>query len=142
MHLNTIDTLAVRFEADAEALFRSLDTLEARLDALRAGSTQTLPAMQDIGLQLNITADEAISRALQGAGDTLKAAVLSHEAQFSSALQTAGQAMASALQGAVDRLSSSISITVPVTISGQRVATATAATLNQRAKTRGYVALS
>jgi len=135
----TIDTLAVRFEADAQALFQSLDTLEMRLSALREGRVHTLPAMSDISMQLTVTADEAISRALQGAGETLKNAVLSHEAQFSAALQSAQQAMAAALQSAVSRLTDSIQITVPVTINSQRVATATAKTLDQRALTSGLM---
>ena len=135
----TIDTLAVRFEADAQELFRNLDTLETRLNTLRAGSVHTLPAMSDISMQLTVTADDAISRALQGAGDTLKSAVLSHEAQFSSAVQAAGSAMAGALQAAVDRLAASIHITVPVTLNGQRITTATVKNMNQRALTSGLM---
>ena len=111
----TIDTLAVRFEADAQELFSQLDTLESRLNALREGRTQTLPAMNDVHMQLTVTADEAISRAVQGAQ----------------------QAMAAALQSAVDKLSASIEITVPVTISGQRVASAATSTMTQRALSRG-----
>lgn len=123
--MSTLDTLTVRFEADAKALFDSLDTVSDRLNALRAGSTNVLPAMGDIQMQLTVTADEAISRALANAGSMLSAAVLSHEEQFASALSASQQAMAAALQSAAQQLASSIQITVPVAINGQQVATAT-----------------
>lgn len=123
--MSTLDTLTVRFEADAKALFDSLDTVSDRLNALRAGSTNVLPAMGDIQMQLTVTADEAISRALSNAGSMLSAAVLSHEEQFASALSASQQAMAAALQSAAQQLASSIQITVPVAINGQQVATAT-----------------
>ena len=135
----TIDTLSVRFEADAQELFRSLDTLEERLSVLREGRTHTLPGMSDISMQLTVTADEAISSALSGAGETLKSAVLSHEMQFAAALQSAENAMAAALLSAADRLANSIHITVPITLNGQRVATATSKNLDQRALTSGVM---
>lgn len=139
--MSTLDTLTVCFEADAAALFSSMDTLETRLAALRAGSVQTLPAMGDVLMQLTVAADDAISRALQNAGNTLSAAVLSHEAQFSSSLQSSQQAMASALRSAAQQLSPTIHVTVPVTISGQRVSSASEKFNTQRALQTGALKL-
>lgn len=135
--MNILDTLAVRFEADASALFRSLDTLDARLSALRRQSAApvSLPAMLE--MRLTVAADDAISRSLSGAGQTLSEAVRAHDAAFSGALADAQHAMAAALQSAVDKLAASITVTVPVNIDGQRLVSATLANLRRRSVSQG-----
>ncbi len=122
--MTTLDTLTVSFEADANALFSSLDALDARLAALRGQGTQRLDFNHEIETMLTVTADEAISRALSGAGERLAAAVSAHEANFGSALASAERAMADALQAAVNRLSASINVTIPVSVDGYRLGTA------------------
>lgn len=133
----TLDTLTVRFEADARALLHDLTALETRLDHLQQGRAVAFPQASELEMRLTVAADQAIFHALQGAGDTLSAAVLSHEAQFSTALSQAQNALASALQNAVDKLISSIQITVPVSIDGQRLATATVKNIRQQSIARG-----
>lgn len=138
----TIETLTVRLEADAQSLLQDLSALETRLDQLQQGKIIAFPRASDLELRLTVAADQAISHALQSAGDTLSQAVLSHEAQFSAALSQAQSAMASALQSAADKLASAIQITVPVSIDGQRLATATIKNIRRQSIARGsYVAL-
>lgn len=138
----TLDTLTVRLEADARSLLSDLTTLETRLDRLQQGKSAAFPRASELELRLTVAADQAISHALQGAGDTLSQAVLRHETQFAAALNQAQSAMTAALQNAVDRLASSIQITVPVSIDGQKLATATVKNIRQQSIARGtYAAL-
>ena len=133
----TLDTLTVRLEADARQLMHDLTALETRLDRLQQGRAFSFPPASELEMRLTVAADQSIARALQNAGDMLSQAVLSHEAQFSAALSQAQNAMAAALQSAVDRLASSIRITVPVSIDGQRLATATVKNIRQQSIARG-----
>ena len=133
----TLDTLTVRLEADARQLMHDLTALETRLDRLQQGRAFSFPQASELEMRLTVAADQSIARALQNAGDMLSQAVLSHEAQFSAALSQAQNAMAAALQSAVDRLASSIRITVPVSIDGQRLATATVKNIRQQSIARG-----
>lgn len=138
----TLDTLTVRFEADARALLSDLNALETRLDQLQQGRNIAFPHASELEMRLTVSADQAISRALAGAGDQLSQAVSNHEKQFSTALSQAQNALAAALQKAVDKLASSIQITVPVTIDGQKLATATLRNIRQQSIARGsYMAL-
>ena len=95
-------------------------------------------------MRLTVTADQAISRALAGAGDTLANAVLSHETQFAAALSEAQQALSHALNAAIERLASSIQITVPVHVDSKKLTTATVQNIRQQSVTRGasYVTLT
>ena len=157
--MTTLDTLSVRFEADTAALFSSLDALETRLAALHNANEMPLTLSQEIETRLTVTADEAISRALNGAGERLSQAVEHHDAAYASALTAAGerlvqaidghevafgsalaaaeQAMAAALQNAVNRLQSAINITVPVSVDGYRLGTATLKGLKQQSLAAG-----
>lgn len=138
----TLDTLTVRFEADARNLLHDLSALESRLDRLQTGRTVAFPTASELEMRLTVTADQSISRALAGAGDVLANAVLSHETQFSAALSQAQSALADALSAAVDKIASSIHITAPVYIDGQKLADATVKNIRQQSVTRGsYVAL-
>lgn len=135
--MTTLDTLCVRFEAEAGDLFNSLDSIESRIAALREGgdTAATLPA--EIEMRLCVAADEAISSALRGAGDTLSDAVAGHEVQLGASLAAAQQAMAAALQSAVNRLSASFNVTVPVYIDSTRVANAALGKIKQRLLSSG-----
>lgn len=140
----TLDTLTVRFEADARNLLHDLSALETRLDRLQQGKSVAFPSASELELRLTVTADQAISRALAGAGDQLKNAVISHETQFAAALSEAQEALAHALSAAVDRLASSIQITVPVHVDSKKLTTATVQNIRQQSVTRGasYVTLT
>lgn len=133
----TLDTLTVRFEADARNLLHDLSALETRLDRLQQGKSVAFPTASELEMRLTVTADQAISRALAGAGDTLAGAVLSHETQFAAALSEAQEALSRALNAAVERLASSIQITVPVHVDSQKLATATVQSIRQQSVTRG-----
>ena len=122
--MQTLDTMTVRFEADARALLGDLDTLESQLDRLQEGKTVSFPSLSDLQLRLTVAADEAVSRALSGAGQTLAQAVDSHEVKLAQALNQSQKALAAALQSAADKMASSIRITVPVSVDGQKVANA------------------
>lgn len=135
--MNILDTLAVRFEADAGELFASLDAIDARLLALRSSGEQPVTLPLEWQAQLTVTADEAISHALSSAGDTIAEAIRAHDVAFSDALADAQRAMAGALQSAADKLASSITITVPVNIDGQRLADATISNLRRRSLSQG-----
>lgn len=135
----TLETLTVCLEADARKLMNDLSALETRLDHLQQGKNIAFPHASDLEMRLTVAADQSISRALQNAGDTLSQAVLSHEAQFSAALAQAQSALTAALQGAVDKLASSIHITVPVSVDGQRLATAAVKNIRQQSITRGTI---
>lgn len=138
----TLDTLTVRFEADARHLLSDLTAMETRLDALQQGKNVTFPGASDLAVHLTVTADQAISRALATAGDTLANAVHAHESQFAASLSQAQAALADALTAAVNKLASSISVTVPVYVDGQKVATAAVKNIRQQSLTRGsYVTL-
>lgn len=117
----TLDTLTVRFEADAEALFRGIDTLETRLASLKTEHTLPGGGLLDIQTRLTVTADEAIARALSGAGQTLSDAVRREDAALARSLDSAQGALCDALRGAVSQLASSINITVPVSIDGYQL---------------------
>ena len=133
----TLDTLTVCFEADARNLMQDLDALEMRMDQLQRGKSVAFPSASELEMQLTVVADHAVSQALSTAGDTLAQAVLSHETQFSAALAQAETALTDALSRAVDKLASSIHITVPVSIDGQKVAAATVKNIRQQSLTRG-----
>jgi hypothetical protein len=133
----TLDTLTVRFEADARNLLQDLTALETRLDHLQQGKIVSFPGASELEMKLTVTADQAISRALSTAGDTLSAAVLSHEAQFSAALSHAQSALSDALSQAVNKIASSIHITVPVYVDGQKVASAAVKNIRQQSVSRG-----
>lgn len=133
----TLDTLTVRFEADARNLLHDLSALETRLDHLQQGRSVAFPSTAELELKLTVTADQAISRALAGAGDALAGAVLSHEVQFSAALSEAQEALSHALNAAVEKLASSIQITVPVHIDSKKLATATVQGIRQQSVSRG-----
>lgn len=135
----TLETLTVCLEADARKLMNDLSALETRLDHLQQGKSVAFPHASDLEMRLTVAADQSISCALQSAGDTLSQAVLSHEAQFSAALAQAQSALTAALQGAVDKLASSIHITVPVSVDGQRLATAAVKNIRQQSITRGTI---
>lgn len=135
--MSTLETLTVCLEADARRLMNDLTALETRLDHLQQGRSVAFPHASDLEMRLTVAADQSIARALQSAGDTLSQAVLSHETQFSAALAQAQNALVSALQNAVDRLASSIHITVPVSIDGQRLAAATIKNIRQQSIARG-----
>ena len=138
----TLDTLTVRFEADARHLLSDLTAMETRLDALQQGKNVTFPGASDLAVQLTVTADQAISRALATAGDTLATAVHAHESLFAASLSQAQAALADTLTAAVNKLASSISVTVPVYVDGQKVATAAVKNIRQQSLTRGsYVTL-
>ncbi|MBR6787338.1 MAG: hypothetical protein IKM26_05415 [Clostridia bacterium] len=138
----TLDTLTVRFEADARNLLNDLSALETRLDRLQMGRAVAFPSASELEMRLTVTADQAISHALSGAGDVLAHAVQAHEVQFSAALSQAQAALADTLSAAVDKLASSIRITAPVYIDGQKLADATVKNIRQQSITRGsYVAL-
>lgn len=135
-----LDTLTVRFEADARALMRDLDSLDQRLDRLQEGKTVAFPSFSSLEMRLTVAADEAISRALQGAGDRLSQAVTLHETAFSAALSDAQRQLAAALDHAVSRLSSSIQVTVPVSIDGARLSTHVAKRLREQSSISGAYA--
>ncbi len=139
--MTTLDTLTVSFEADAEGLFSSLDALDARLTALRAQGAQQINLNHEIETLLTVTADDAISRALSGAGDRLSSAIEAHEIAFGAALAGAERAMADALQAAVNRLSSAINITVPVSVDGYRLGTAALRGLQRQALGSGRASM-
>ncbi len=136
----TLETLTVCLEADARKLMNDLTALETRLDHLQQGRSISFPQASELEMRLTVAADQAVSRALRGAGDTLSQAVLSHETQFAAALAQSQNALVAALQGAVDKLASSIHITVPVSVDGQRLAAATVRNIRQQAITRGSAA--
>lgn len=135
--MTTLDTLCVRFEAEAGDLFNSLDSIESRVAALREGGDAAVTLPADIEMRLCVAADEAISAALRGAGDTLSDAVAGHDVQFGAALAAAQQAMAAALQSAVNRLSASFNVTVPVYVDSTRVANAALGKIKQRLLSSG-----
>lgn len=138
----TLDTLTVRFEADARQLLNDLSALETRLDRLQTGRTVAFPSASELEMRLTVTADQAISHALRGAGDTLANAVSGHEVHFSDALAKAQSALADALANAVDKLTASLHITVPVYVDGQKLASATLKNIRQQSVSRGaYVTL-
>ena len=84
--MTTLDTLSLRFEAETDALFSDLDSLDARLQALADPHEMPLSLTQELETRLTVTADEAISQALSGAGERLSQAVEGHEAAFDRAL--------------------------------------------------------
>lgn len=133
----TLDTLTVRFEADARNLLHDLSALEARLDRLQTGKAVAFPSAAELEMRLTVTADQAISHALAGAGNTLSAAVLSHEEQFSAALAQSQSALADALSRAVDKLAASLHITVPVYVDGRKVADAALKSIRRQSVSRG-----
>ena len=133
----TLETLTVCLEADARKLMNDLTALETRLDHLQQGKSVAFPHASDLEMRLTVAADQSISRALHSAGDALSQAVLSHETQFSAALAQSQNALVSALQSAVDKLAASIHITVPVSVDGQRLATAAVKNIRQQSITRG-----
>lgn len=138
----TLDTLTVRFEADARNLLNDLTALETRLDRLQTGRSIAFPSTSELEMRLTVAADQAISHALAGAGNVLASAVRDHDVQLSASLSQAQAALADALAAAVDRLASSIHITAPVYIDGQKLADATVKNIRQQSITRGsYAAL-
>ena len=139
--MSTLDTMTVRFEADARSLLSDLNALENRLDRLREGEAVSFPSLSDLQLRLTVAADEAISRALSGAGHTLSQAVLSHEAQFSRSLTQSQKALSGALQKAADKMASSIRVTVPVYVDGQKVAQAVIGRLRRQSVSEGSYSL-
>lgn len=157
--MTTLDTLSVRFEADTAALFSSLDALETRLNALRSTNEMPLSLSQEIETRLTVTADEAVSRALNGAGERLSQAVEHHDAAYASALAAAGErlvqaidshevafgsalaaaenALAAALQSAVSQLQNAINITIPVSVDGYRLGSAALKGIKQQSLAAG-----
>jgi len=133
----TLDTMTVRFEADARNLLNDLNALETQLNRLQEGKTVSFPSLSDLQLRLTIAADEAVSRALSGAGHTLSQAIQSHETQFSQALAQSQKSLASALQKAADKVASSIRVTVPVYVDGQKVANAVIGKLRRQSVSGG-----
>ncbi|MBQ7455202.1 MAG: hypothetical protein IJS53_02055 [Clostridia bacterium] len=138
--MSTLDTLTVRFEADAADLLGSLDDVDRRLKALRDQRTIPLTLAGQIETRLTVAADEAISRALSGAGERLSQAVEGHEAAFGQALAAAEQAMGAALQSAVRSLQNSVNITIPLYVDGARLTTAVVRGLRQQTLTQGETA--
>jgi len=134
--VSTLETLTVRFEADADAFFQSADALEKRLAAIKSASPVRLPL--DLETRLTVAADGAISAALSGAGDTLAQAVRDHEVSFQSALSDDRRQLAAALESAVSRSVSNISVTIPVTVSGSTVTTAAVRSLRERMLSQGH----
>lgn len=122
--MNTLDTLSVRFEADAGAVFAVLDGLSARLESLRGAGSAHFTLTHEIETLLTATADGAISHALSDAGERLSSAVRDHEVSLDRALSAAQNVLAAALQSAVNKLAASINVTDPLNVDGYRLATA------------------
>lgn len=135
--MNDLDTLSVRFEADANALFHTLDDLDTRLNALKRGGNIAVSLSHEIETLLTVTADGAIARSLENAGDTLAKAVRDHDLAFESALAQAENAMAGALQAAVNKLAASINVTIPVSVDGYRLGTAAVKGLKRQSLAKG-----
>ena len=135
--MSTLDTMTVRFEADARALLGDLNALETRLNQLQEGKSVSFPSLSDLQLRLTIAADEAVTRALSGAGYTLSQAIQSHETHLSQALAQSQKSLAGALQKAADKMASSIRITAPVYVDGQKVANAVISRLHRQSVSGG-----
>lgn len=119
--MSNIETLTVRFEADAAPFFKSAEEIEQRLRSLRQGGA---PVPLEMETRLTVAADSAIRRALEGAGETLAEAVRAHDISLGNALAGAERELADALRSAVRQAVSAITITVPVTVSGTAVSSA------------------
>lgn len=133
----TLDTLTIRFEADAEHLFRGIDALETRLNAIKGEGELFTGGELNLHARLTAVNDEAIRDALSQAGNTLAQAVQAQDARAADAMTRAEDSLCAALRSAADTIISSIHITVPLTVDGYKLGQAAISGIRRVAASQG-----
>lgn len=133
----TLDTLTIRFEADAENLFAGLTALETRLNSLKGDGEIFSNGELNLSARLSAVSDEAITGALSRAGETLAQAVRAQDIRAADAVSGARAQLSAALEAAVDKIASSIHITVPVSVDGYRLGLAAVRGIRRVAAAQG-----